>query len=79
MHCLFFQHLVFFQLTVTDFQFDSSVAEKHSLYDFNSFKLKSVLRPRIWSILIRSPQELGKNVYSAVVNCTVLYLLELVG
>ena len=54
-HCLFSQCLVVFQLTVIDFQFDSSVAEKHTLSDFNSFKLKFVLWPRIWSILIRSP------------------------
>lgn len=57
-------------LSVIDFQFDSIVVEKHTLYDFNSFKFvevcftaQSMVYPGIYS-----PQALERNVYSVMLS-----------
>ena len=57
--------LVIFLLLISSF--NSTVIWEQIMYDFCSKFVSCVLWPRLWSILVTIPCELGKNVYSAVV------------
>ena len=57
--------LVIFLLLISSF--NSTVIWEQIMYDFCSEFVRCVLWPRLWSILVTIPCELGKNVYSAVV------------